>query len=66
LKMGRVRDGKINSKDKFLLDQNHQKLKKITDLFMANLGYVFGNCFWKFSRTKLGMVGVKFVATKSF
>jgi len=37
----------INTKDKFLLDQNHQKLNKSRDPTKANLGLFFGKNFWK-------------------
>jgi len=57
----------INTKDKFLLDQNHQKLNKSRDPTKANLGLFFGKNFWKIFWAKLvGLVGVgvKSVATK--
>ena len=57
----------INTKDKFLLDQNHQKLNKSRDPTKANLGLFFGKNFWKFFWAKLVElvgVGVKSVATK--
>lgn len=44
----------INTKDKFLLDQNHQKLNKSRDPTKANLGlFFFGNFLEKF----LGEIG---------
>ena len=53
LKMGRVRDGQINTKNKFLLDQNHKKLNKISDPCKVNLGLFFGD-FRNFSRDEIG------------
>jgi hypothetical protein len=44
----------MNTKDKFQLDQNHQKLNEISDPSKANLGLFFGIFFWKFSRNEIG------------
>ena len=53
----------INTKDKFLLDQNHQKVNKLSDPTKANLGLFFG-IFENFLKNFFGGVGVKSVATK--
>lgn len=47
----------INTKDKFLLDQNHQKLNKSRDPTKANLGLFFGKIFWKFFLGEIGGIG---------
>ena len=64
---GKVGELQINTKDKFLLEKNHQKLNKSRDRSKANLGLFFWENFLEIFWAKLvelGDVGVKSVATK--
>jgi hypothetical protein len=55
---GKVGELQINTKDKFQLEQNHQKLNKSRDRSKANLGLFFGKKFGNFFWAKLVELGL--------